>query len=155
MSEKRLVGTRGPGVDSDHVVIALLLNPQGKRRGFIGDRLPDEEAIDKCAFYVTHVLGAEQGYVAAPVDLPMFTFRSKGAGFVDEVYDRIEPWLDEGEDPSRELMKMLAPQGGRSLILSLPEGDSLNWRQLTKEGFKAAYRNRAKRDVGGGGGGFG
>ena len=131
MGEKRLLGTRGPGVDSDHVVMALLINPEGKRRGFIGDRLPDEDAIDKCAFYVTHVLGGEQGFVAAAVKIPMFTFRSRGTGFVDVVYDMIEPWLHGGEDPSRELVKKLSPLGGRAITLALPDGETLNWRQLT------------------------
>lgn len=134
------------------MLIALLINPSGQRRGFIGDRLPDEQAIDKCAFYVTHILGAEQGFVAAAVEAPMFTFRSRGTGFVDEVYDMIEPWLDGGGDPSSELVKKLAPFGWRGVTLSLPEGTSLNWRQLTSEGFRAAYRRSGRRENRGSGG---
>lgn len=90
--------------------------------------------------------------MAAAVEAPMFTFRSRGAGFVDEVYEMIEPWLDGGKDPSRELAKKLEPFGVRGVILSLPEGTSLNWRQLTSEGFRAAYRRSGGRKMQGGGG---
>jgi len=63
-----------------------------------------------------------------------------GARLVDRLFAAIEPWLDGGADPMLALGNILLAEEACSVTLEVEGGLDLNWRCLSAEGFRPAFR---------------